>query len=50
MIFFLNFIESFKVVLINIVAIVTLGLLKRNTFLRTGYDVIIFVYDVTNKT
>ena len=49
--------ESLKVVLINIVAILIkleklapLGLLKRNIFLNKGYDVIIFLYDVTNKT
>ena len=54
---FFNVIESLKVVLINIVAILIkleklapLGLLKRNIFLNKGYDVIIFLYDVTNKT
>ena len=55
--FFFNVIESLKVVLINIVAILIkleklapLGLLKRSIFLNKGYDVIIFLYDVTNKT
>ena len=27
----------------------TLGLLKMKVFLKKGYDVIIFVYDVENK-
>ena len=29
--------------------IITPGLLKTRVFLNRGYDVIVFVYDVTNK-
>ena len=53
----LTFLESLKTFLINMVTILTMsakmatqGLLKiKKGFLRKGYDVIIFVHDVTNK-
>ena len=53
----LTFLESLKTFLINMVTILTMsakmatqGLLKiKKGFLRKGYDVIIFVNDVTNK-
>ena len=52
----LTFFESWKVVLINMVAIlmipaklVTLGLLKIKVFWNRGYEVIVSIYDVTNK-
>ena len=51
-----NFFESLKVFLINIATIlmipaklVTLGLFKIKTFWNRGYDVIIFVQQVTNR-
>ena len=51
-----NFFESLKVFLINIAIIlmipaklVTLGLFKIKIFWNRGYDVIIFVQQVTNK-
>ena len=52
----LTFLESLKVVLINMVAILmmsakltTLGLLKINVFWNKVYDIIISVHDVTKK-
>ena len=52
----LTFFKSLKIVLITRVTILimsakmaTLDLLKIKVFLNKGYDVIIFVYDVTNK-
>ena len=52
----LTFCESWKIFLINMVAIsmmstkmATLGLFKIKVFWKKGYDVIIFVYDVINK-
>ena len=49
--------RSLKVALVNMVAIfmmstklATLGLAKIKVFWSKGYDVIIFVYDVTNKS
>ena len=52
----LIFFEFVKVILINMVAIlilpaklVTLGILKIKVFWNEGYDVIIFVHDVTRK-
>ena len=52
----LTFLESLKIVLINMVIILmmqakiaTPGLLKRKVFWNKGYDVIIFARDVTNK-
>ena len=36
-------------ILIMSAKMATLGLLKIKVFLNRGYDVIIFVYDVTNK-
>ena len=54
--YFLNFFEFLKVVLINMVAIlmmstklVILGLLKTKVFWNKGHDVIFSVYDVTSK-
>ena len=51
-----NFFESLKVVLKNMVTIsmmsakmATPGLLKIKVFWNIGYDVIIYVHDVTNK-
>ena len=51
----ITFFEPLRVVLINVVAILmmpaklaTLGLLKIKVFWNKGYDVIIFVHDVTN--
>ena len=51
----ITFFEPLRVVLINVVAILmmsakleTLGLLKKKVFWNKGYDVIIFVHDVTN--
>ena len=50
------FLESLKIVLINMDTILmmsakmaTLGLLRIKLFWNKGYDVIVFVYDVTNK-
>ena len=53
----LTFLESLKIFLINMVTILmmsakmaTKGLLKiKKGFLKKGYDVIIYVHDVTNK-
>ena len=52
----MTFLESLKIVLINMVTIlmmsaemVTPGLLKITVFWNKGYDVIISVDDVTNK-
>ena len=52
----LTFIESLKAFLIDMVAILvisvklaSLDLLKMKVFLNKGYEVIIFVNDVTNK-
>ena len=52
----LTFLESLKIVLINMVTILmmsakmaTPGLLKIKVFWNKGYDVIISVHDVTNK-
>ena len=52
-----NFIESLKIVLINMDTIlmmsakmVTPGLRKIKVFWKKGYDVIISVSDITNKT
>ena len=52
----LSFIESLKIFLINMVTILmmsakmaTPGLRKIKVFWKKGYDVIIFVNDVTNK-
>ena len=52
----LTFLESLKIVLINLVTIlmmsakvVSLGLLKINVFWNKGYDVIISVHGITNK-
>ena len=52
----LTFFESLKIHLINMVTILmisakmaTLGLLKIKVLWNKGYDVIIFVYDATNK-
>ena len=54
--FILNFLESFKICLMNLVIILimsakmaTPGLLKITVFWNKGYDVIISVDDVTNK-
>ena len=51
-----TFFESLTIFLISMVTILmmsakmaTLGLLKIKIFWYKGYDVIIFVYDVTNK-
>ena len=51
-----NLLESLKVVLINMVAILmmstklaTLGLLEIKVFWNKGYDVIISINDVANK-
>ena len=53
---FLTFFESLKVFLINMVAtlmisaeLVTLGLLNRKVYSSKGYDVKIFVLDVTKN-
>ena len=55
-IFYNSFFESLKVVLINMVAILfmstqsaTPGFLKMEVFWSKGYDITIFVHDVTNK-
>ena len=52
----LTFLESIKIVLIKKVAILVMsaklatpGLLKIKIFWKKGYDVIIYVHDVTNK-
>ena len=51
-----TFLESLVIVLINMVTIlmmsakiITPGLLEIRVFWNRGYDVIVFVYDVTNK-
>ena len=56
LIFFLNFLESLKIVLINMVTIfmmsakmAALALLKIKLFWNKGYDAINSVHDVTNK-
>ena len=52
----MNFFESLKIVMINTVTILTmsakmatLDFLKTKAFWKKGYDVIIYVQDVTNK-
>ena len=51
-----TFLESIKIVLIEKVAVLVMsakmappGLLKLKTFWKKGYDVIIYVHDVTSK-
>ena len=52
-----NFFRVLKIILINMVKILmmwakiaTQGILKINLFWNIGYDVITFVYDVTDET
>ena len=52
----LTFIKSLKIVLVNMVTslmvwtkMATPGLLKIKVFYNIGYDVTVFVHDVTNK-